>query len=56
MISDQKSSPIFRWTWYTVSPGKVRQMAEQSDDGEKTWHIIWYSIYVSKQQQANKSM
>jgi len=56
MISDQKSSPIFRWTWYTVSPGKVRQMAEQSDDGEKTWHIIWDSIYVSKQQQANKSI
>ena len=56
MISDEKASPIYRWTWYTISPGKVRQMAEQSDDGEKSWHIIWDSIYVNKQQQAGKTM
>jgi hypothetical protein len=56
MISDETSSPVFRWTWYTVSPGKVRQMAEQSDDGEKSWHIVWDSTYVNKRQQAGKTM
>ncbi|HET8891415.1 MAG TPA: tetratricopeptide repeat protein [Candidatus Angelobacter sp.] len=54
MISDEKVSPIFRWTWYVLSPGKVRQMAEQSDDQQKTWRVIWDSTYVSKAQQAGK--
>ena len=46
LISDEKQSPVFRWTWYLLSPGKVRQMAQQSDDGQKTWTIIWDSEYV----------
>ena len=54
MISDEKVSPVFRWTWYVLSPGKVRQMAEQSDDQQKTWRVIWDSTYVSKSQQAAK--
>jgi tetratricopeptide (TPR) repeat protein len=53
LISDEKESPIFRWTWYLLSPGKVRQMAEQSDDQQKSWRIIWDSIYVNKAQQAS---
>ncbi len=54
MISDEKVSPIFRWTWYVISLGKVRQMAERSDDQQKTWRTIWDSTYISKAQQAGK--
>lgn len=54
LLTDEKVSPIFRWTWYVISPGKVRQMAEQSDDGQKTWRIVWDSTYVKKAQQAGK--
>ncbi|MGZ4860896.1 MAG: tetratricopeptide repeat protein [Candidatus Angelobacter sp.] len=54
MISDEKVSPVFRWTWYVLSPGKVRQMAEQSDDQQKTWRIIWDSKYVNKAQQTSQ--
>jgi len=54
MISDEKASPVFRWTWYVISPGKVRQMAEQSDDQQKNWRVIWDSTYISKAQQASK--
>ena len=50
MVSDENVSPIFRWTWYVISPGKVRQMAEQSNDGRKTWQIVWDSVYISKAQ------
>jgi tetratricopeptide (TPR) repeat protein len=54
LISDEKESPIFRWTWYMLSPGKVRQMAEQSDDQQKSWRIIWDSMYVNKAQHVSK--
>lgn len=54
MISDEKVSPVFRWTWYAISPGKVRQMAEQSDDQQKTWRVIWDATYINKAQQASK--
>jgi tetratricopeptide (TPR) repeat protein len=54
MLSDENVSPVFRWTWYVISPGKVRQMAEQSNDGQKTWQIVWDSTYVNKAQQASK--
>ena len=46
LLTDPKLSPVSRWTWYVVGPGKVRQMAEQSTDGQKTWNITWDSIYV----------
>jgi tetratricopeptide (TPR) repeat protein len=54
MLSDENVSPVFRWTWYVISPGKVRQMAEQSNDGQKTWQIVWDSTYVNKAQRAGK--
>ena len=38
----------FRWTWTAVGEGKVRQMAEQTDDSGKTWKVIWDSYYVPK--------
>jgi hypothetical protein len=46
LLTDASVSPVSRWTWYVVAPGKVRQMAEQSTDGQKTWNVIWDSIYV----------
>jgi hypothetical protein len=46
LISDESATPVFRWTWYVISPGHVRQMAERSSDGQKTWKTIWDSIYV----------
>jgi tetratricopeptide (TPR) repeat protein len=52
LSSDKKASPIFRWTWSVISPGRVRQMAEQSNDGGKTWQAVWDSVYVSKPEQA----
>ncbi len=37
-----------RWTYYEISPGKVRQMSEQSNDGGKTWTITWDSFYMRR--------
>lgn len=54
LVSDEKISPVFRWTWYVISPGKVRQMAEQSNDGQKNWQTICDSVYLSKPEQAFK--
>lgn len=45
LLTDPKVKPLDRWTWYQVSPGKVRQMGERSEDGGKTWSIFWDSIY-----------
>jgi hypothetical protein len=46
LLTDEKQSPLFRWTWYELAPGKVRQMAEKSSDGQKTWNIVWDSVYL----------
>jgi len=48
LITDVTKSPVSRWTWYVLEPGKVRQMAEQSTDGEKTWSIVWDAVYVKQ--------
>ena len=48
LMTDDKVSPVSRWTWYVVEPGRVRQMAEQSNDGQKTWQTTWDSFYVRK--------
>jgi tetratricopeptide (TPR) repeat protein len=48
LLSDETQSPVSRWTWYVLEPGKVRQMAEQSTDGQKTWNIVWDSVYVKQ--------
>jgi tetratricopeptide (TPR) repeat protein len=45
LLTDEKERPVSRWTWYVLGPGKVRQMAEQSSDGQKTWNITWDSEY-----------
>jgi hypothetical protein len=45
LLTDEKQVPASRWTWYVLGPGRVRQMAEQSSDGQKTWNIVWDSVY-----------
>ena len=45
LLTDENQIPVSRWTWYVLEPGKVRQMAEQSSDGQKTWNIVWDSVY-----------
>ncbi|MEO8133531.1 MAG: tetratricopeptide repeat protein [Betaproteobacteria bacterium] len=48
LVTDEKVTPVSRWTWYVVEPGRVRQMAEQSNDSQKTWQVTWDSYYVRK--------
>jgi hypothetical protein len=48
LLSDEKKTPVFRWTWYVLGPGRVRQMAEKSDDGQGNWKIFWDSEYVTR--------
>lgn len=45
LLTDPKVKPIDRWTWYQIASGKVRQMAERSEDGGKTWSVFWDSTY-----------
>jgi Tetratricopeptide repeat len=45
LLTDEKQVPASRWTWYVLGSGRVRQMAEQSSDGQKTWNIVWDSVY-----------
>ena len=41
MVSDENASPVFRWTWYVFSPGKVRQMGGSNPlTDRKTWQIV----------------
>jgi|SRR5579862_820612 len=47
LTTDSHDGPVSRWTWYVVSPGHVRQMAEQIQP-DKSWKITWDSIYVKK--------
>lgn len=42
-------SPRNRWTWSKVEGGKVRQHAEQSGDGGKTWQTVFDGLYVKVQ-------
>ena len=48
LLSDDTNSRLFRWTWYVMEAGKVKQMAELSTDHGKTWQITWNSVYVKK--------
>jgi len=48
LLTDPNSTPLSRWTWYVLEPGKVRQMAESSSDNGRTWQITWDSVYVKK--------
>ena len=49
LLSDPAATPLFRWTWASIAPDKVTQVAEQSSDGGKTWTVIWDSVYTKKQ-------
>jgi len=55
LLTDEKQMPVSRWTWYVLGPGKVRQMAEQSNDGQKTWRIVWDSVYEKVEAGASSS-
>jgi hypothetical protein len=48
LLTDPSKPAISRWTWQTLAPNRVRQMAEQSGDNQKTWTITWDSVYVRK--------
>jgi tetratricopeptide (TPR) repeat protein len=52
LVTNDPNAPPSKWTWYTVSPNHVRQMAEQSTDNQKTWQITWDSVYVKKTTEA----
>jgi tetratricopeptide (TPR) repeat protein len=49
-MTDASQSPLARWTFYPLDAGgkKVRQWAEQSTDGGKTWTTTWDSVYVKQ--------
>jgi hypothetical protein len=55
LLTDENQMPVSRWTWYVLGPGKVRQMAEQSSDGKKTWNIVWDSVYAKVEARASTS-
>ena len=38
--------PLNRWTWSKAENGKVRQHAEQSDDGGATWRTVFDGLYT----------
>ena len=48
LLTDSAVTPLFRWTWAQIAPGKVTQVAEQSTDGGKTWMVTWDSVYIKK--------
>jgi hypothetical protein len=58
MMTADDQSPLSRWSFYVISEGsptvkagpgtKVRQWAEQSTDGGKTWTTTWDSVYVKQ--------
>jgi hypothetical protein len=48
LLTDETQTPVFRWTWCVLEPDKVRQMAERSGDGQKTWNIVWDSVYTKQ--------
>jgi hypothetical protein len=48
LYTDDTNNTLSRWTWYLMSPGKVKQMSEVSRDHGKTWQVSWNSVYVTK--------
>lgn len=48
MLTADEGDRFSRWTWFVVSPGRVRQMAERSLDHGATWQTTWFSTYVRK--------
>jgi hypothetical protein len=48
LLTDDVNNLLSRWTWYLISPGKVKQMQEVSRDHGQTWQTTWNSVYVRK--------
>ncbi|MBI3792378.1 MAG: tetratricopeptide repeat protein [Gemmatimonadetes bacterium] len=48
LLTDDVNNALSRWTWYVMSPGHVKQMAEQSSDHGATWQVTWDAVYVKK--------
>jgi hypothetical protein len=46
--SDPELPSRSRWTWTRITEDKVRQMAESSTDGGKTWAVTWDSYYIRR--------
>ena len=42
--TDPGTTPLSRWTWSVIGPGKVRQMAESSGDNGVTWKTTLNSV------------
>jgi hypothetical protein len=42
------SDTLVHMTFFNMEPGKVRQFAETSNDGGKTWTTTWDAIYVRR--------
>jgi hypothetical protein len=48
MLTEDVNNTLTRWTWYELEPGRVRQMAELSNDHGQTWAVVWDSTYVKR--------
>jgi len=35
LITDETKNPVYRWTWYTLAPGRVRQMGNNPATAKK---------------------
>lgn len=46
------SDVLVHMTFFNLEPGKVRQLAETSADGGKTWATTWDAIYVRRKTDA----
>jgi tetratricopeptide (TPR) repeat protein len=46
------SDVLVHMTFFNLEPGKVRQFAETSSDGGKTWTTTWDAIYVRRKTDA----
>jgi hypothetical protein len=47
-IYSPQGDTLVHMTFFNLEPGKVRQMAEVSSDGGKTWKNVWDSIYIKR--------
>jgi tetratricopeptide (TPR) repeat protein len=50
-IYSPKGDVLVRMTFFNLEPGKVRQTAETSSDGGKTWTNIWDAMYLPKKRE-----
>jgi hypothetical protein len=43
------STSIHRHSFTPVAPDRVRQFCEESDDGGKTWHVVFDGLYIPRE-------